>query len=340
MIKKSAIILVTAVFILFSYIVSALIIANIPNVTVFSISPKTVTSNVICSGIIEHSVNQTIRAESAGRINEVYVSEGDCIEKGDKLYSIIMDKNNSYKEHSENSEEKLFQSVLNGDTSSLDNYDGEGIVISRCDSQNIKTVVIYSNYTGVVGEVKVPSGGIVSIGDEIIKIADSNSMQARLNVSENKISEIKVGQNAIITCNALKDCNMEGTVSKIGNVAKQTTTSTGKDTTVDVIVKIDNGLTDAVKPGYTTKCNIIVDSKNNAMILPYETVKFGEGGEEYVLCYSSDSGKCEKKRIKTGNEYKDGIEVLSGLTTHDMIISSPDNIAESSFAKAKEKSYD
>lgn len=348
MIKKSTLFSITGLFILLSYIISSLVIIQVPNVTVFSVDPQTVKSTVICGGTIEYCENRTVNSQYQGQINEIFISEGDCIKKGDKLYSVNIgdSKTNSRSSISvaDIPEDELVQSVINGDTSLLDEYMGESIVVSSDESTNKGTtkaeeIIVYSDNAGVVGEIKVKPGSAVSLGSQILKIADADSMQAKLNVTEDKIGEIKTGQNAEVSCSALKNNKMSGSVAKIGNVAKQTATSNGKETSVEVIVKIDKGLTSAVKSGYTVKCSITVDSKDNAMILPYESIKYDDSGNEYVLCYSQN-GICEKREIETGEEYKDGIEVLSGISTNEFIISAPDEVAESSFAKAREKGID
>ena len=335
MTKKCKLMAFTAITISACFIASAVIISHIPNVKVFSVNPQTVESTVVCTGKIEYSDNKSVNATELAQIDKVFVSEGDTIKKGDKLYSAVVNSVGasgvSSKTKLDMSDEEIIQSVLNGDISSLDDYDKDGIAVSTKDVSN--------EYDGVVGEVSINSGQLVSPGDELIKIAESDSMQARLAVSENKIGDIKVGQKETKTCKALKKNNMVGTVSKIGSTAKQTTTTTGKETTVDVIVKIDKGLSKAVKPGYSVKCTITVGSKVNAVILPYEAIKYDESGDEYVLCYSS-AGICEKRQIKTGEDYKNGVEVLSGIDENELIISSPEGIAEQSFAKATEEEDD
>lgn len=342
--KKSTLISITGIFIFLSYIISSFLIVQVPNVTVFSVTPKSVTSTVVCTGKIEYSDNHTIKSNETGQIDEIYVSEGDCIEKGDKIYSINVGAvesaiSNNIEDMADLSDEELIQSVINGDIDYLDNYSGDSIVLSNSSINSGNTIDIYSDYSGVIGEIEVSDKAFVSSGEKILKIADSNSMQAKLDVSENNIGNIEVGQKAKINCTALKNNNMKGTVSKIGSVAKQTATPTGKETTVEVIVLIDEGLTSAVKPGYTVKCSITVNSKDDAMILPYESIQYDDDGAEYVLCYSQ-AGICEKRRVKTGDEYKDGVEVISGINASELILSSPEGVAESTFAKATEEDDD
>lgn len=345
MTKKSKLITFTAITISAFFIASGVIISQVPNVTVISVEPQTLNSTVVCTGKIEYSNNKSISAKEFSQIDKVFVSEGDVIKKGDKLYSAVskpadtttLSDNESYNM----SEDEIIRSVMSGNTDFLDNYNQDGIVLSANNTQSstADSETVFSEYDGVVGEINIKSGQIVSPGDELLKIAESDSMQARLAVSENKIGDIKVGQKATVSCNAIKNNNMSGTVAKIGSVAKQTATTTGKDTTVEVIVKIDSGLTKAVKAGYTVKCSITVNSKDNAVVVPYETIKYDDEGKEYVLCYSS-AGICEKKQIKTGEEYKNGVEVLSGIEANELVISSPDEVQERAFAKATEEEND
>lgn len=344
MIKKSTLFTITSVFIFLSYITSVFIISQVPNVTVFNPTPQTVTSTVSCSGKIEYSENKTISSGLIGKIEEIYVSEGDYVTKGEKLFSVSQDISSLESieniDMAEIPDDMLANSVLNGDINSLDEYTGDGIAIQNNNSSEVEVEDIVSEYSGIVGAVDKAVGDVITSEEKIMEISDSNSIQACLQVSESKIGDIKIGQSANIECSALKDKQINGTVSKIGGVAKQTTTTLGKETSVDIIVKIDESqVTEEIKPGYTVKCNIIVDSKDDAILLPYESVRYDDNGKEYVMCYTQN-GICEKRTIKTGDEYKNGVEVLSGVDSSDLILSSPDGISDSSFAKATEENDD
>lgn len=343
MVKKTTLMAFTAITISLFFTISAIIISQVPNVSVITVDSQTVTSTVACTGRIEYCNDKTINATQLSQVSEVFVSEGEIIKKGEKLYSAVIRSAESVDsaDKSVNLADKneIIKSVLSGNINSLDDYNQDGIAISLNNTAGSDSITVYSEYDGVVGEVNIKSGQLISPGDELFKIAKSDSMQARLDVSESKIADIKLGQEAIVSCNALKNSKMKGKVTKIGNVAKQSATAAGKETTIDVIVKIDSGLSDKIKPGYSVKCNITVGSKDNAVILPYESIKYDDSGKEYVLCYS-DTGICEKRQVKTGEEYKNGVEVLSGVDENELVLSSPDGITEQCFAKATEEKND
>ncbi len=336
--KKIRLISVTAVVIAVSYIISAVIIMRVPEVTIFSLNPQTVSSSVVCGGKIEYCGGKGEVSEYDGIVTELYVSEGERVSRGDKLYTLsILPREqtalNNYLSGADESE--LERLLLSGEYSSLDEYYGEGIVLSESSDDAeipLSQTTVYSSADGVISNLDIKSGSRISAGEKTMSISDAGKIQARLEVGEDKIGKIEIGQSVRITCNALNGTIMRGTVSKIGEIAKQTSGVLGKETTVEVIVGIDDGITADVKPGYTVKCSITVEKKDNALLLPYESIKYDDSGNEYVLCYSQ-SGICEKKNVKTGNEYKDGIEIVSGVTGKDLIVSAPAEIDDDSFAK-------
>ncbi len=333
--KRGILISITGVFILLSYIVSLIIIMQVPVVEVFTVRTREVESTVVCNGKFEYSGNQTVCSPYTGKINDIYVSEGDHVCIGDKLYSIIAVSDNiSEYSNSTHSQEdiELVQRVLSGNPSALDEYSGDGIAVSKEDA--IKTVDILSDYSGIVGEIYIAEKQSLADGDKVLNVSDSENMQIRLDVSEDKIAEIEPGQKVEISCNAIKDNSINGTVREIGNTAKQTSTTLGKETTVEVIVSVDSELDPEIKAGYTAKCSIVVDKKNNAILVPYEAVSYDDNGSEYVMCYS-ETGNCIKKTITTGKEYGDGVEVISGIEQGEILLSFSGGIEDSTFVKAE-----
>ena len=59
--KKIRLISVTAVVIAVSYIISAVIIMRVPEVTIFSLNPQTVSSSVVCGGKIEYCGGKSVK---------------------------------------------------------------------------------------------------------------------------------------------------------------------------------------------------------------------------------------------------------------------------------------
>ena len=106
-------------------------------------------------------------------------------------------------------------------------------------------------------------------------------------------------------------------MTKISDEAVQTTGLSGKETTVAVTVTLDDKKNDELRIGYSADCTIVTSTDENVLVLPYEYIHSDNKGD-YVFCAVRNRAK--KIYIKTGNEYKDGTQVISGLNKNDKII--------------------
>ena len=67
------------------------------------------------------------------------------------------------------------------------------------------------------------------------------------------------------------------------------------------------------------------------MLVPYESVKSDEEGNEYVFIVSN--GLAKKTYIKTGREFDHGFEIVDGISSNDLIIVNPDSVKNSDKVK-------
>jgi multidrug efflux pump subunit AcrA (membrane-fusion protein) len=73
----------------------------------------------------------------------------------------------------------------------------------------------------------------------------------------------------------------------------------------------------ALKPGSFIKADIVVENKTDAIVIP-KSVILDRGGNKIV--YVVDRGLAAERRIKTGIESKDEVEILEGLQAKDQLI--------------------
>lgn len=265
-------------------------------VDVYKVTAGKVEDNVICSGKIEYKESCTVTPSTAGIIAEVAVKKGDFVNKGDVLFSMVTDL----------SQESISQ--LNTSLSQLvDN----------------KAVTVKAPVSGTILAVNISADDTVTKLTDAIIIVNSQDLSVKLPVSESKISNLKVGQPVSITGSAFNDFSYEGVISEIDNVAQQVVTTTGKETAVDVIVDILNP-DDKIKQGYTAKCTITTNIKDNSCVLPYNTIEITDESKGTVYLYQN--GRIAKKTVNIGNEYKQGVEVLSGIKENDYVITISENI--------------
>lgn len=281
-------------FLLFS---GVMIKNNVLAVNVYRVTGTQLEDTVICSGKIEYTETNDVSPAANGIVQEVFVEKGDTVEKGDRLFSMIANIS--------------AENVKGADTASLVN-------VVNNNSMNVEAPV-----SGTVLSVDIKSEDPIASGTTVITIVNSDNLCVNVPINENKISKIKTGQPVKITGTAFGNHSYSGKVSSIDSIAKQVVTTTGKETAVDVMVSIENP-NQLIKQGYTAKCTITTNTKNNGIIIPYETVEMDS--ENSGTVYTFNNGKAQKKSVKIGNEYENGVEIISGLNKNDLVIEAPEKI--------------
>jgi HlyD family secretion protein len=148
--------------------------------------------------------------------------------------------------------------------------------LSQAQDQLSKTI-IYSPMDGTVssrscevGERVVATGQFT--GTEIMRVADLSNMEARVDVDENDIVNVKVGDQALISIDAYPNRKINGTVKEIA--ATGTTTGSGTQSEVtNFQVKIlvtDHDV--KLRPGMSTTADIETQTVENAVVVPIQSV--------------------------------------------------------------------
>lgn len=294
--------------------------SSIASVSVIPVTLGQAENTVICTGKVEFSESKNVYAERGAQVNEIYVEEGETVEKGTPLMSVsLLDETEIQKNFSEN------QNVLSQANSLLGSnnlYNSESKLESFTTEKNQD---ILAPVSGQVVSVSVSKNGYINTSNPIAVISNGQDLQVRLQIDESKISEIQVGQSATITGTGFKDSAFSGTVSFISGEAQQVTSMSGQQTVVEVLVTIENP-TEAIKPGFTAKAEIVTEQKQGVMLLPYEAISAEDNGQEYVYCYQENHAV--KIPVETGTEYQNGCEVLSGLKKDDLVILEPELVKD------------
>jgi len=133
-------------------------------------------------------------------------------------------------------------------------------------------------FDGVVSALNVEQGEIVitgtmnNPGTEILTVSDMGRMLVRADVDETDVVDMKLGQKAKITVDALPDTSFNGTVVEIGNTAKRTVTSTAEgQTNFEVKVVFDDNVPQ-VRPGMTADVEVATATHEKTQGVPIQAV--------------------------------------------------------------------
>lgn len=136
-----------------------------------------------------------------------------------------------------------------------------------------------SSLTSEIGERVVATGSFA--GTEIMRVADLNNMEVRVNVNENDVVNVKVGDKARISVDAYPNRKFTGTVKEIAAAAKTQGLNTQEEVT-NFQVKIRIVEKDvAVRPGMSASVDIETQTVENVVAVPIQsvTVRSREGNK-------------------------------------------------------------
>ena len=213
--------------------------------------------------------------------------------------------------------------------------------------ENLTKTSIYSPMTGSVSMLLVELGERVAgtglmAGTELMRVADLSRMEARVEVNENDIVRVNRGDTAIIRVDAYLDHRFRGVVTELASSAKTTGVSADQITNFDVKILIlpesyqtltEAGNINPLRPGMSTTVDIQTETRPGVVAVPIQSVTTRTDTTKAVLTTTDDDirtlvfitdGKYAlAKDVRTGIQDNSYIEILSGVSAGDQVISAP-----------------
>jgi HlyD family secretion protein len=165
--------------------------------------------------------------------------------------------------------------------SGLHSIDGAKASSSQARDQLSKTT-IYSPLDGVITVLNSKLGERVVAtnqfaGTEVMRVADLNHMQAVVDVNENDVVHVKLGDQAKVSIDAYGDRKFNGTVEQIANTGKTTGTGTQEEVTnFEVKIRLDDHNM-RLRPGLSCTADIQTDMVKDVVAVPIQSVTIRTG---------------------------------------------------------------
>ncbi|MFC5282153.1 efflux RND transporter periplasmic adaptor subunit [Pedobacter alpinus] len=237
-----------------------------------------------------------------------------------------------------------------------------GAVVKEA-SDNLARTSIYAPVDGVVSKLSIEKGERVvgtaqMSGTEIMTIANLNSMEVNVDVNENDINRLSLGDTAIIEVDAFLDKKFKGIVTEIASSANVVGASADQVTNFAVKIRIlpesyetlkNKGLTNSpFRPGLSATVDIQTE-KTLGLTIPIQSVTVREEdkkeetdskvdkpkaddkddkkeknkvkAKEYVFVV--ENGKVKQVEVKTGIQDDQNILIVSGLKAGQQVVSAP-----------------
>lgn len=227
---------------------------------------------------------------------------------------------------------------------------------------NLGRTIIYAPADGTISMLNVELGERVlgtqqMTGTELLRVANLNNMEVEVDVNENDIVKIKVGDLANVEVDAYLKKQFKGVVTSISNSASSTLTA-DQVTNFKVKVRIQKESYEDLlvgkpttyspfRPGMTATVDIITKTKKNVLAVPISAVvvksdttavavvdkkmpdpkedkKEAPKNDKKLECVFLKVGdKAKIKIVKTGIQDDTNIEILSGVKSGEQVITGP-----------------
>ena len=212
--------------------------------------------------------------------------------------------------------------------------DGEYTVSSaqaslRESQENLNKTNIYAPISGTISRLNIELGERVvgtaqMAGTELLRLANLNLMEVAVEVNENDINSVNLGDTAIIEVDAFLGEKYKGLVSEIANSADIIGSSADQVTNFKVKVRIVDSV--SFRPGMTATVDIQSEHVKDALSLPIQavTTRYSAGGEDKLECVFEVQGSSVKMVVvNTGIQDEEYIQILSGVSDSMFVVKGP-----------------
>ena len=172
---------------------------------------------------------------------------------------------------------------------------------------------IPARFSGIVTEVALEPGDVVSPGQAIVVLSEMEWPEIRVEIDERNIAEVSVGYDAYLTADAYPDEIISAVVDRI---APRAITERG---ILDVILRPADP-PPWLRSGMTVDANIIVEDEKNLLVLPTRAVE--QVAQEASVLVVRD-GEVHRLQVETGVDGVRGTVIRSGLPEDAWVILNP-----------------
>jgi multidrug efflux pump subunit AcrA (membrane-fusion protein) len=178
--------------------------------------------------------------------------------------------------------------------------------------KNLSYAIIPAPIDGFVAERTADLGEYVSPQQKVATIVRTNPLRIQIDIPEQAIPEVRVGQSVSVKTSAWPDRNFSGRIARIApNVS-----ATSRTLTVEAEIDNSGG---ALKPGQFATVRILQERAEPAVLVPARAV-VTEAGVSRVFVVKDN--RVEQRLVQTGQTEGDLIEVKTGVAADELVATS------------------
>lgn len=301
-------------------------IANLLPVTVKEMKYESFNHNIIAYGEVEAKNYAKISPEMNGRIEQIHVSEGQRVSKGQLLVTLNTDALKKQIDGVKSGLELATKTFNKLDTLWKQNIGSE---IDYLSAKNTKVTLesqlealqaqkrmaqIVAPFDGIVDQIYPKVGEMAGPGFPVVEFVNLSKLVVKADVSESYMSSIKSGQVVELSFSSIPGYKVKTPIVRISKVIASLSR------TFEIEMLIDNP-DEKIKPNMVSTISINDFSTNEAFVVPSLVIRKDFTGN-YVYVVNSEEKKniVGKKYVTTGLSYNDNTMITKGLNAGDKVI--------------------
>ena len=220
-------------------------------------------------------------------------------------------------------------------------------------NENLDKTTIFSPAAGIVSKLSVEKGERVTgtsmmAGTELLRIANLYQMETRVEVSENDVLRVKVGDTSEVEIDAYPDIKFNGVVASVAYSSTGTDNPLSSEQVTNFTVKIrllrdeqvmklfdEKKIKFPFLPGMSASVDIITKRLSKVLTVPIQSVTTREDTTRKMtskkdsiknrnqVVFVLEEGKVKMAKVKNGIQDDTYIEVTSGLKENQTVITLP-----------------
>jgi len=263
-----------------------------------------------------------------GKVDEIYVSEGDRVTEGEVLARLNTSALELALLQSRATREQAaynLNQLKDVQHASSDRVEVAELTLEAAEKavaearKQLQEATITAPFDGLVAEVYVEEGDILApptvASRPVIHLIDPAGMELTVEVDEIDIASVEPGQKVAIELDALPELQLEGEVVSISSLPEAEAAVVAYEVKIAFDVPPDAGL----KVGMSADADIVIAERSNVLLVPDRAIDADSQGNPVVKVVVAE-GETETRPVVTG--ISDGLqtEIVSGISEGETVV--------------------
>ena len=272
------------------------------------------------------------------KVKEVFIKNGDVVQKGQVLMTFDDDETNKLNRNIEKERINLqkiqrdlkttreLQKLGGASKNDVKNLEDNARISQLSIDEYVEVLnktatEVRSPVDGVVSNLKAQENYLVDTDSSLLEIIDSNDLRIIVEIPEYNSQSVKLGQSVKVRQDISDDDKVyDGEITKISRLS--TTSSLTSENVLEADVKTKELIPNLV-PGFKIKAVLQLKADEKNIIIPKIALQ-SENGKYFVFTIDSKN-TVKRKEVTVKNIVGDNIIVTSGLNVGEILITTPDN---------------